>query len=192
MNLRDLHVRKGDPVLPAWNKLLEWAKQFRLFAGRGVRLTRTPNGTFIVAEQRGTPWDHPFKVMVSATEATVLLGTLNNVVPVIAGKRLDEESAPMLKLLGGPNRDMRSWICLDVRVDAKTGAIDRENPKAVIITHAREPESLELGRHALAMLIWNPDRATIRRAHQITHFNLQHRFIKAQAGKPSRHLFWPA
>ena len=98
----------------------------------------------------------------------------------------------MLKLLGGPNRDLRSWICLDVQVDNKTGAIDPENPKAVIITHSREPESRELGRHPLAMLIWNPDRTTIRRAHQITHFNLQHRFIKAQAGKPSRHLFWPA
>lgn len=192
MNLRDLHVRKGDPVLPAWNNLLDWAKQFRLFAGRGVRLTRTPNGTFIVAEQQSTPWDHPFKVTVSATEATVLLGTLNNQVPMISGKRLDEEVAPQLKLAGGPNRDRRSWVCLDLRVDVKTGAIDPDDPKSVVLTHAREPESSEFGRHPLAMILWDVDRSTIRRVHQITHFNLQHRFIKAQAGKPSRHLFWPA
>jgi len=192
MNLRDLQVRKGDPVLPAWNKLLQWAKQFRLLAGRGVRLTRTPNGTFIVAEQRGTPWEHPFKVNISALEATVLLGTLNNLVPTMAGKRLDEEPTPRLKLVGGPNRDRRSWICLDVRVDTKADAIDPNDPNAVTITHVREPESREVGRHPLAMVLWNADRTTIRLVHQITHFNLQHRFLKAQAGQPSRHLFWPA
>ena len=189
MNLRDLHVKKGDPVLPAWNRLLAWAGQFRLFAGRGVRLTRTPNGTFIVVEQKSAPWDHPFKVMVGDNEATVLMGTLNNLVPTIAGKPLDAESPPRLKINGGPNAELRSWICLDVRVDAKTGVI---NEKGVVIAHAREAESRESGRHPLAMLVWNTDRATVRRVHQITHFNLQHRFIKGQAGKPSRHLFWPA
>ncbi|MCB1209197.1 MAG: hypothetical protein KDK97_07720 [Verrucomicrobiales bacterium] len=192
MNLRDLHVRKGDPVLPAWNKLLEWAGRFRLFAGRGVRLTRTPNGTFIVAETKGIPWDHPFKVTVSTTEATVLPGTLNNQMPTISGRLLDEDPVPLLKLVGGPNRELRSWVCLDVRVDAKTGAIDQADKGAVAITHAREPDSREVGRHPLAMLIWNADRTTVRRVHQITHFNLQHRFTKAVAGKPSRHLFWPA
>ena len=65
MNVRDLYVKKGEPVLPAWNRLLEWTKQFRLFAGRGIRFTRTPNGTFVIADQNTLSWDHPFRVQVS-------------------------------------------------------------------------------------------------------------------------------
>jgi hypothetical protein len=41
------------------------------------------------------------------------------------------------------------------------------------------------------MLIWNTDKSSIRRTHQITHFNQQHRFIVATDSQPSRHLFWP-
>lgn len=183
MHLQDLQVRQGDPILPAWKRLLAWARQFRLEAGKGIRLTRTPNGTYIVAEPLFTSWDHPFKVTVSDGQARVLPGTLNSEMPLLGGKALDAEPVPALRLTGGPNGDLRSWLCLDVEVE--------ENERATI-THTRELEHKHVGRHPLAMLVWNPDRATVRRVHQITHFNLQHRLVKGASGRPDRHFFWPA
>ncbi len=201
MDVRDLYVRKGEPVLPAWNRLLAWARQFRLCAARGIRFTRTPNGTFVVAEQTVLSWDHPFRVQVSDAEALITLGTINKLVPTIDGVGLDALSAPKLKITGGPNGDLRSWICVDVQVDLKSGMINPEGENSIIITHVGEldPRTSEggspdngrgTGRHPLAMLIWS-DKSTIRRAHQITHFNQQHRFVAGTDGQPSRHLFWP-
>lgn len=202
MDVRDLYVRKGDPILPAWKRLLEWARQFRLFAGRGVRLTRTPSGTYIVVDAQAAPWDHPFKVLVSGQETTILPGTVNKLMPTVNGVALDAENAPRLRIAGGPSSELRSWICVQVRVDLKTGAINSDDKDALTIVHVTDldPATSEggspddgkgIGLHPLAMLIWNGDKASIKRAHQITHFNQQHRFIAAGDGQPSRHLFWP-
>ncbi len=202
MNVRDLYVKKGEPILPAWNRLLEWTKQFRLFAGRGIRFTRTPNGTFVIADQNTLSWDNPFRAQVSDKEAAITLGTINKLVPTLNGVALDASTVPKLKITGGPNTDLRSWICVDVRVDLASGQINTEDKDSVTITHVREldPRTSEggspddgrgTGRHPLAMLIWSTDKSSIRRTHQITHFNQQHRLIVATDSQPSRHLFWP-
>jgi hypothetical protein len=118
------------------------------------------------------------------------------------GSPLDALIVPKLKIMGGPNTDLRSWICVDVRVDLASGQINTEDKDSVTITHVRglDPRTSEggspdngrgTGRHPLAMLIWSADKSSIRRTHQITHFNQQHRFIVATDSQPSRHLFWP-
>lgn len=72
MTLNDLRVRRGDPIQPAWQRLLKWASGTKLIAGRGVRLTVTPQGTLVTADVRSRPWDHPWKVAVSDKAATTV------------------------------------------------------------------------------------------------------------------------
>jgi hypothetical protein len=207
IDLRELYVRPGQPVLPAWRRLLEWAKQFRLFAGRGVRLQRTPNGTYVVADIRSNPWNHPFKVRLMDREATIGFGTVQDVVPHIDGKRLDgtddkgrEGEPPVLRLTGEPDNELRSWIIVEAKVDPESGEIDPEDEEAVVVRHVRELRSStpELGRHPLAMLVWSPNRSSIVRVRQITHFHLRHLFVPQQGSdsqgpqerRGGRHLFW--
>jgi hypothetical protein len=198
MDVRELYVQRGDAILPAWNKLLNWTKQFRVLAGRGIRLTRTPNGTYIVADLQASTWDHPFRVMLSGKEVTVGMGTLNNRIPTINGVPLDgAQAVPRLKLASGPNAELRSWVCLQVRVDRQTGEINTDDENALSIVHKNDIENGLLsdgtaGLHALAMLVWNPDRSSVKRLHQVTHFHLQHRWLKGTDQQPARHLFWPA
>ena len=198
MDVRELYVQRGDAILPAWNKLLNWAKQFRVLAGRGIRLTRTPNGTYIVADLQASTWDHPFRVMLSGKEVTVGMGTLNNRIPTINGVALDgAQAVPKLKLASGPNAELRSWVCLQVRVDLQSGEINTDDENAMSIVHKTDienglPSDGIIGLHALAMLVWNPDRSSVKRLHQVTHFHLQHRWLKGTNQQPARHLFWPA
>ena len=198
MDVRELYVQRGDAILPAWNKLLNWAKQFRVLAGRGIRLTRTPNGTYIVADLQASTWDHPFRVMLSGKEVTVGMGTLNNRIPTINGVALDgAQAVPKLKLASGPNAELRSWVCLQVRVDLQSGEINTDDENAMSIVHKNNienglPSDGIIGLHALAMLVWNPDRSSVKRLHQVTHFHLQHRWLKGTNQQPARHLFWPA
>lgn len=204
IDLRELYVRPGEPVMPAWKRLLEWAKQFRLFAGRGVRLQRTPNGTYVIADIRNNPWNHPFKARLADREATIGFGTVQDVVPRIGGERLDgidekgrEGEVPTLKIEGEPNDELRSWIVVEVKVDPESGEIDPEDKEAVVIRHVQELRSPtpEVGRHPLAMLVWAPNGTEIVRSRQITHFHLRHLFVARQGseeteGGGGRHLFW--
>lgn len=201
IDLRDLYVRPGEPVMPAWKRLLEWARQFRLFAGRGVRLTRTPNGTYVVADLKSNPWNHPFKVRLANREATIGFGTVEGLVPRIGTKTIDgldasgkETEPPKLQLTGEPNEDLRSWVVVEVKVAAEGGEIDPGDSEAVTIRHVRElgPEDPTIGRHPLAMLIWASNGTTILRARQITHFHLSHLYVvdRGAEERPGRHLFW--
>ena len=201
IDLRELYVRPGEPVLPAWKRLLDWAKQFRLFAGRGVRLSRTPNGTYVVADLKANSWNHPFKVRLTEREAAVGFGTVDGIVPRIDGGTIDgvgedgrETEPPKLPITGEPDDDLRSWVVVEMKVAADGDEIDPEDPEAVTIRHVRElkPNTAEIGRHPLAMLIWEANGTTILRARQITHFNLRHLYVvnRGAEERPGRHLFW--
>ena len=210
MNLNDLRVKRGEPIQPAWERLLKWAAGMKLISGRGVRLTVTPNGTLVAADVRSNPWDHPFKVTVSSKVAVIGNGSVNNLVPQINGAGLDgldsngkDVSPPQLKITGGPSKDLRSWICVQAKVDAKTGRMDAKDKNALTIIHTStlDPKSGEggfpdsgqgIGLQPLAMLLWSEDRAGIKRVFQITHHNLQHRFVRSGTSTAGRHFFWAA
>jgi len=107
------------------------------------------------------------------------------------------QAVPKLKLASGPNAELRSWVCLQVRVDLQSGEINTDDENAVSIVHKKDiendlPSDGSIGLHALAMLVWNSDRSSVKRLHQVTHFHLQHRWLKGTDQQPSRHLFWPA
>jgi len=208
MNLEDLKVRRGDPIEPFVKRLLkELPVLFRFFTGRGVRFNRTPNGIIVVADVRSNAWDHPFKVGVSEKIAIVGNGSVNNLVPQINGVGIDgldddgkEVPPPQLKLTGGPSKELRSWVCVQARVDLKTGVMNPKDTTALTIIHTAtlDPKSSEggfpddgagIGLQPLAMLVWNEDKASVRRVFQITHHNLQHRFVRGNTGT-GRHFFW--
>jgi hypothetical protein len=136
--------------------------------------------------------------MLSGKEVIVGMGTLNNRIPTINGVALDgAQAVPKLKLISGPNAELRSWVCLQVRVDRQTGEINTDDENALSIVHKNDiesglPSDGTVGLHALAMLVWNSDRSSVKRLHQVTHFHLQHRWLKGSDERAARHLFWPA
>jgi len=180
MDLRALEVKPGDPVTPAWKRLLEWAKRFRVIQTNGIRLTVTPQGTYVVADVRGSSWGHPFKVSLGSSEATISTGVVEDVVPEIGKVALDAETPPTLRITGKPNKDGVSWVVLEVSADSKTATVKHTN------TLERTDE--QIGVQPLAMLRWSGDAPT--QTFQIVHHNLGHAFIAATETRGSRHLFW--
>ena len=49
MDIRDLLVRSGDPVLPAVNRLALAQRALRLLPGRGILLSQMPGGVSVSA-----------------------------------------------------------------------------------------------------------------------------------------------
>lgn len=209
MNLEDLKVRRGDPIQPFVQRLLKELPQlFRFFSGRGVRFNRTPDGIIVVADLRTNSWDHPLKAGVSDKAAVIGNGSVNNLVPQINDVGIDgldssgkEVPPPQLKITGGPNGDLRSWICVQAKVDVQTGVMDAKDKSALTIVHTKtlDPKSSEggfpdngqgIGLHPLATLLWSDDQASIKRVFQITHHNLQHRFVRSGTSTAGRHFFW--
>jgi len=209
MNLEDLKVRRGDPIEPFVKRLLkELPILFRFFTGRGVRFNRTPNGIIVVADLRRNAWDHPFKVAIGENTATVGNGSVNNLIPQIGGVGIDgldddgnDVPSPQLKITGGPNDELRSWVCVQAKVDLKTGVMNPKDKTALTIIHtdSLDPRAGEggfpdngegTGLQPLAMLVWNEDKSSVRRVFQITHHNLGHRYTPAKAPQPGRHFFW--
>ena len=187
VDLRDLMVKPGDPVLPAWRRLLDWAKQFRLYSSNQIRLTRTPQGTYIVAEVSRGSFDHPFRVSVTSGEAFVRPGTVEDIYARIGGVGADKTPAPKLPL-GKPNAEGRSWVVVEVTV--KDGVIDPEDKGAVVIRHASSLARTreEVGIQPLAMLVWSG--STVSEVHQIVHHSLGHYYVQPAEGRGGRHLFF--
>lgn len=210
---RELRARKGDLILPKWLALLLFIeKTNRVIRGKGVRVQSLPSGGLIVsAEDNFNPWESPFKVRVAGASVTVREGLVNGIMPAIGENRLDgskgdgeAEAKPRLEIEhpGEP----RSFIALKMLFGEKPVAFDPEDPLALQIVHIPESRLAPLFSqggavinednstlYPLALLKWGEGK-TASRAFQITHHNLNHRFVagSAQEGKPSRHLFWAA
>ncbi len=137
-----------------------------------------------------------------AHAAHVSLGTINNDVPLLDGISLDGYNADKQKArvpdidlsLVGPGVDLRSWLCLQVRVDLTTGKppiVDgKPDRNALTIVHLNDlstwfSNGLALddgegrGIKPIAMIVWQ-NGATIQRIHQLTWFNQAHSFTPAK------------
>jgi len=207
--IASLRVESGDPITrKLWNGLLDlcagMVKSFSEFSsGTGVRIHRYPQGINVVADRGSSSFGGAFGVRVAGMEATVGLGTVEDVTPSIGGARIDDETIPKLKIDGGPNEQLRSWIAVKVTVDpeAPDAKIDPEDPESLQIIHTNDlsssSPSLLLSASSssallpLAMLIWS-DTKTISRVRQIVFFNQRHRFTRATQTATARHTFWAA
>jgi hypothetical protein len=187
MKIDDLKVKPGQPVAPAWDKLLDFLRRFRLVAGPGVSLSQTPDGTFIAAEPVRAAFDHPFRVTAALTEARVTKGTIEGIVPTIGSNPLDADQPPQLKLKGGPGKDGRSYVALQVKTTM--GGLDPEMKGVAEIVHVQTlaRTANEIGLQPLAVLKWTQG---IPAAFQIVYHNLGHHYVIQTEARGSRHLFY--
>lgn len=205
----ELIARKGDLILPKWNAFLDFLdRTVRVVRGEGVRMRHLPSGgLYIYADDNFNPWACPFKVSAGTDGARVREGTLNGLVPRIAGvpiNGVDDEGnrveVPLVELT--PKAGGKSYVALRLVFKEEPVEVDPADPEALTIVEVAElPELFTQGGsvvsddnstlYPLAVIYWNDD-GDIERVFQITHHNLTHRFVNgsAQAGTPSRHLFW--
>ena len=208
MNIEAFKVKPGDPIEPAWEKLRSYIEALpEMTAGNGVRITRTSRQTLVVADPDPSAFMPRFRVTVAGRNAKVGLGTLDNRAPLLGGVGLDGKTpdgktiaVPTLLLDGGPNEELRSWVCLDVRVDLKSGQIDPKLKDNINITHRNDIASrfrngfcVDDGKGGgflpLAMLVWR-DKDAVGRVIQNVYFNQAHHF--KPKGKVGWHFFHPA
>lgn len=202
----EITAKKGDLVLPKWEKLLDFISKTGIIPGPGIRINQGPNGTYVYADHFQRPWQSPFKVKVSDDKATIREGSVNGLFPFISEVRIsgidddgNEVDVPELDVeFLGTNRSAIALVMQVVEGD-DIGIVD--TPENFYIDHVTdigdEPEggtTADLGRvvYPLAFIYWNTDSEAIRKTHQIVHHNLGYRFVQGipKDGKPVRHFFW--
>lgn len=189
-----LFVRPGQPITAAlWNKLVAAARSCRILAGDGIRLRQTPDGTLISCST-WKPWNHPFKVSVSGSSATIGRGLVNGIEPKIddvpiGGDEATGKGQPKLEFkepkLG---KDGRGWIAVEVTCD-KEKQWTVSDATVVQVADLKSDDPIK-ARHPIAMLRKTKGGSLLH--FQIEFFNLQHKVDVRESGKSARHFFWPA
>lgn len=192
MNLRDLFVRKGDPVLPAVNELSRVQRALRILPGRGILLTKTTRGVVVNARALAQGFVGAFPVTLAGREVQIGEGYVNGKMPEIESVPLignDTKPAPRLTLRADLfDKTGRSWVSLKVTVD-ETGRMiqpDSEGEGTLELTIVQrsdvlptDPDDDTIGYHPLAMLR-RPEKETtgLGTLHQIAMHDYQHRTAK--------------
>ena len=200
LNVNELEVKPGDPVLPAWKKLVSWIRRSKVIAGPGIRLSFTKKGVIATVNREETPWRHPFKVSVG-THAIVRPGTVEGVMASmkddLTGKvrRLDERDADGKRSSDGPPKlkidfnkhDDQGRFWLYVNVKSEDGEMNTDDPEAVTVTQERRERTFG---QPIAMVYLNESRDGIINTFQITHHNLKVLLQEQEVGLP-RQIFYP-
>lgn len=188
-----LFVKPGQRITAAlWNKMAAAARSCRILAGDGVRLRQTPDGTLISCSA-WTPWNHPFKVSLSGTSATIGRGLVDGIEPKIkdipiGGDEAEGKGQPKLEIRQPKFDDEgRGWIAVEVTCDGEKWEVT--DATIVQVADIKSADPLK-GLHPLAMLR-DAGNGTMT-LFQIEYFNLQHRADVRESGKGARHFFWPA
>ena len=186
----DLFVRPGQRLTAVlWNSLAAACRQARIISGDGIRVRQTPDGTLISCSI-WQPWNHPFKVSLSGTSATIGRGLVDGIEPTIKDVPIGGEegkSQPKLEFKSPKfDKDGRGWIAVEVTCDKEKWTVT--SATIVQVGELKTDDPLK-GLHPIAMLRRTADSISL---FQITFFNLQHRADVRDGGKASRHFFWPA
>lgn len=213
----DFIARPGEKVRPKLTALGRFlAGEGKLTVGGDLRRHQYADGQVIVGEDLSPVFRGAFPVSLTGTgTARVGEGLVNGLQPQISGVFLDGTNAegqqvgePSLALTtggGGPNARLKSHLCLSVRVDAETGAMDPEAEDwPLTVEHLASLEGLRdggwlddgelTGFHPIAEITW-ADRRTPQRVRQIVFFDQMHRFIPGESGTGGtvgRHVFSPS
>lgn len=208
LELEALIAKPGEMVAPKWNALIRYLRRItQLRSGREIRMRTGPDGTSIVADRRQAVFTPHFAVRLAGDEVTIGTGLVNGIVPVISGVQLDgllpdgkpsPKPVPKLKVTE-PSAALRSWVCVTVQIDLKTGMMIEKEPVGIIhlsdadlrVRNGYSTDIKGQGIYPLAMVVWT-DKKTPARVHQITMHDLQHSFLAAGKGLPARHFFRPA
>jgi len=206
MDIRDLLVRSGDPVLPAVNRLALAQRALRLLPGRGILLSQMPGGVSVSARSAVRGFSGAWAVALSGRSATISLGFVDGLEPILDGKLLSgvdakgnplPEGAPRLKLTPEEFTPAgKSWIAIRAETDPETGRIlaPKDQPPKLTLVQTKtlfSPEKDTVALHAVALLRRPAkDKQGLGTVHQIAFFDYQHRAAK-QEGR-WRHFFTPA
>lgn len=189
MNASNFHARAGERVIPKLNALARFilgASNINL-SGTGLRRHKGQRGTQIVADMQGASFGGAFPVTLRGSQACMIgLGTVNGAtIPTINGVPINgmiegkQEAVPELEIEGGPNDELRSWVCL--RATPKEGEGDKVEFEYEAI-HTNDDARLDgseddqkRGFFPLAMLIWSGD-SEVSRVVRNTWFNQRHSY----------------
>lgn len=184
---RDLYVRAGDLVIPAWRKLVECLASLPVLPGVGVLVTRTPHGTVVNSRAFMVGFTGSWAMgggSLDAGEIAIGDGYVNATVPFVGELLLMPKDAkatrPKLKVDQKlMDESGRSWICLEAEVDADGKPIKKRPFRIVQAKHPYFTDSALIGRTPLAVMLG-------RDFHRLAYFDLQYRF---DAGK-KKHFFF--
>lgn len=200
MKLEDLKVKRGDAIQPFVEKLLKFLPQLTkpYTTSKDIRLMHTPKGVNVVAQLRPSTFTPVFQPALKKLEASIGVGyvqTSNKLhQPTIDDIPLDglvdgeQKPVPRVKLKSGPNKELRSWLVLQVTHQKDP---NQKIKDVITIIHASslEPPSPEIGWQALSMLVWK-DSQTVDRVIPIVMHNLEHHFEPKLSGVGGTHFFW--
>lgn len=199
MDPRTLYVKRGDPVLPAFRKLVKELAGLRLIAGRGVLLTRTSTGTVVSVRAAVTGFTGAWDVQISGQEATIGRGYVNGKEPELKGVPISgtkEKGTPTLKLdVTNYDKSGRSWIAIKATVDETGKIVEPKDGKGdlgltVVQTASLEDPDDSIGLHAIAMLKRRENETKeLGRKVQIAFFDYQH--LTSRQNAKWRHFFLP-
>lgn len=201
MDPRSLDVRRGDLVMPAWRKLLDVLRSFRLRAGPGVLLRRSSLGVLVSSRAAVRGFSGSFPVNLQGDSAKVGEGYVSGLLPLIEEVPIlgtEKVPQPSLKLRADRFDDTgRSWICIVGKVDPETGKIIQPvKGKGKLELQIEQRDSLTdeddtLAIKAIAMLKRPAkEKQGFGTMHQIAMFDYQH--WSAKQNERWRHFFVPA
>jgi hypothetical protein len=199
----EIWAKKGRSIKKTWNALLRYFASQRLWAGSGVDLRVTPDGTWVSATSSHV-WLHPFRVTLEGLRVKVSWGTINGDVPRI-GKdwwRIDgtdydyiphTDGVPFLDLTKEAKDSGRSSIAIRIEVDPKTGTANPDRAESLTVIHLPDfykpakDEGEFVGYLPLAALYWSEKQVV--RTRNVVHLNQSHAFIPGKEGRRGRHWF---
>lgn len=192
ISVTSLSVKVGDLIIPAWRRMVEFLASLPVLPGVGVLITNTPRGTIVNARSAVLGFSGSFSMGTPVAGMIVIgPGYCNAKVPTISGDPLIPEkttaTAPKLKLKEKEfDATGRSWICLEIEVDAAGKPIEKDPLRIVQAKHPFFTEQKTIGRFPLAVLYRAEAKDGFGRLHRIVFHDLQHRYEPTK----KRHFFF--
>ena len=192
ISVTSLYVKVGDLIIPAWRRMVEFLASLAVLPGVGVLVTSTPRGAIVNARAFVQGFSGAWAMGTTGTSSlTIGDGYCNSAVPTVNEEPLIPTKAatprPKLELKESLfDKTGRSWICLEIEVDA-TGKPIKKNPLRIVqAAHPYFTSARTIGRTPLAVLYRGEAKTGIGQLHRIAYHDLQHRY---DLGK-KRHFFF--
>lgn len=202
----------GDLAEPIVRRFMRFVVRESRRQFTGFKRNVTANGTTLVEIPRRNVFRGAFTVSIrSGTRLVIGEGTVNGRLPRIGEFFIDgkdesgadiPEGIPALDVAEGPGDRRRSYVCLRVRIDPTTGAMNPDDDTAMTIAHRQTlhpafaeggaPDEDGVGDWPIAQLEWSANGIRVDRVRQWVFFDQTHRFEAGEGIRPGRHFFRPA
>ena len=191
MNVAELKVRKGEPVIDGWKRLVKWVETLKIVPDDRIEIRLSKHGTIVRVRDTAT-FRHPFRVITSGRDLVqVSTGTCEDLVPEIKtekdgkrridnrdkdGKRVEGKNPPELKLqISKADNEGRIYISIKQKAAPKDKKEKPEPPEIVQTDSAKGPVD-GFGYYPLGVIHLTKDRQSIEQTFQVVHHNLRFTF----------------